>query len=102
MKIFADLAMPPAARELLESGTAGHELIYPQNLASSVLAKSEPDPRFAEAEIAFGQPDVQAIAGAKHLKWIQISSSGITRYDNPQFRALMAERQIKVCNSASV
>jgi phosphoglycerate dehydrogenase-like enzyme len=53
-------------------------------------------------DVAFGQPDPQAIEGPSRLKWIQISSSGITRYDNPKFRALMAERQIAVCNSAIV
>jgi len=36
------------------------------------------------------------------LKWIHVSSSGITRYDNPEFRALMARRNIPLTNSASV
>jgi phosphoglycerate dehydrogenase-like enzyme len=31
-----------------------------------------------------------------------VSSSGITRYDNPKFRALVAERKIAVTNSAGV
>ena len=53
-------------------------------------------------DIAFGQPEPGAIAEASQLKWIHISTSGITRYDNPQFRALMAERKIPVTNSASV
>lgn len=102
MKIFVDLALTPDAAELLREGTAGYELIFPQTPASSVLANPEPDPRFAEAEIAFGQPNPLAIAGAGALKWVHISSSGITRYDNPQFRAEMAERKIAVTNSATV
>jgi phosphoglycerate dehydrogenase-like enzyme len=53
-------------------------------------------------DIAFGQPEPEAIAGAGQLKWIHVSTSGITRYDNPQFRAQMAERKIAVTNSASV
>src|SRR6185369_13541414 len=36
------------------------------------------------------------------LKWVHISTSGITRYDTPEFRALMAGRQIVVTNSATV
>ena len=70
--------------------------------ASSVLAKALRDPQFATADVAFGQPDLQAIAEAGQLKWIHVSSSGITRYDDPQFRALVAERKIVVSNSASV
>lgn len=36
------------------------------------------------------------------MKWIHVSTSGITRYDNAKFRALMADRKIMVSNSASV
>jgi phosphoglycerate dehydrogenase-like enzyme len=101
-KIFVDLAMPPNALQMLREGTQGHQLVFPQKPISSVLAHPEPDPQFGAADIAFGQPDPQAIAGAARLKWIHVSSSGITRYDNPQFRALMAERKIPVTNSADV
>jgi phosphoglycerate dehydrogenase-like enzyme len=53
-------------------------------------------------EVAFGQPDPQAIEKSPQLRWIHISSSGITRYDNPDFRKRVAERKIVVSNSASV
>jgi phosphoglycerate dehydrogenase-like enzyme len=101
-KIFVDLAMPPDALELLKTATRGHQLIFPKKSISSVLVKLEPDPQFATADIAFGQPDTQAIAEAPHLKWIHVSSSGITRYDTPPFRASMAARKIPVTNSAGV
>lgn len=94
--------MSPEDREVLLEGTKGHELVFPQVPVSSVLAKAERDPQFASVDVAFGQPDTQAIAEASQLKWIHVSSSGITRYDNPEFRALMAQRGIPVSNSASV
>lgn len=94
--------MPADALEMLQAGTAGHELVFPKTPATSVLAKPEPDPQFPTVDVAFGQPDPQAIEGAGHLKWIHVSSSGITRYDNPGFRARMAERRIPVTNSAGV
>jgi phosphoglycerate dehydrogenase-like enzyme len=102
LKIFVDFATPPDALELLQAGTKGHQLIFPQKPLASVLSKPEVDSQFATAEIAFGQPDLRAIESAAALKWIHISSSGITRYDTPQFRALMAERKIAVTNSAGV
>jgi phosphoglycerate dehydrogenase-like enzyme len=101
-RIFVDFATPPDALEVLREGTAGHQLIFPKKPAASVLARPEPDPQFATADIAFGQPDTRAIAESARLKWIHVSSSGITRYDNPAFRALMAERKIPVTNSAMV
>jgi phosphoglycerate dehydrogenase-like enzyme len=102
LRIFVDFAAPPDALKLLRDETAGHELLFPRTPAASVLAQAEPDPQLATADIAFGQPDTRAIAAAARLKWINVSSSGITRYDTPQFRALMAERNIPVTNSAGV
>jgi phosphoglycerate dehydrogenase-like enzyme len=102
LRIFVDFALTPEHRELLQAGTRGHQLVLPKTPATSVLVKAERDPQFATVDIAFGQPELEAIAEAKRLKWIHVSSSGITRYDNPQFRAQMAERKIVVTNSASV
>lgn len=102
LRIFVDFAVTPEVLELLQAGTRGHQLVFPKTPVSSVLAGAERDPQFATTDIAFGQPEPEAIAEAGQLKWIHISTSGITRYDNPQFRALMAERKIPVTNSASV
>jgi len=101
-RIFVDYAIPPDALELLQAGTRGHQLVFPQKPVASVLSEPERDPQFATADIAFGQPDPQAVAEAVKLKWIHVSSSGITRYDNPKFRALVSERKITVTNSAGV
>jgi phosphoglycerate dehydrogenase-like enzyme len=102
LRIYADLAMPPDAAALLREGTRGHELVLPPRPISSVLVKAERDPQFATVDVAFGQPDLDAIAEAPRLKWIHVSSSGITRYDTPEFRALAAQRGIAVSNSAQV
>ncbi len=102
LKIFVDLATPPDLLELLQNGTRGHELVLPQTPVTSVLAEAPPDPRFAAADVAFGQPTVRAITAAPGLKWVHVSSSGITRYDNAAFRALAAERKLVVTNSAAV
>jgi phosphoglycerate dehydrogenase-like enzyme len=102
LRIFVDLAMPAEALALLREGARGHELLFPAKPITSVLAKGEPDPAFALADVAFGQPDLQAIASATRLRWIHVSSSGITRYDTPEFRAEMVARGIAVSNSAGV
>ncbi len=102
LRIFVDLAVAPDVLELLQAGTRGHELVFSRTPVSSVLAEAGRDPQFATVDVAFGQPESRAIAEASRLKWVHVSSSGITRYDNPQFRALMAKRKIAVTNSASV
>ncbi len=102
LRIYVDLALPPSAMELLRSGTAGHELVFPAKPATSVLATAERDPQFDSADVAFGQPDTRSIAETTKLQWVQVASAGITRYDTPEFRALVAKRGIAVSNSSGV
>lgn len=102
LRIFVDFATPPEILDLLRSRTKGHDLVFPARPVASVLARAEPDPQFESVDIAFGQPDPASVAGARRLKWIHVSSSGITRYDNAEFRALVARRTIAVSNSAAV
>jgi phosphoglycerate dehydrogenase-like enzyme len=101
-RIFSDSPLSATAARILQEGVAPHEIIVPQKRLSSVLAKPEPDPAFPLADIAFGQPDLESIANSDRLKWIQISTAGFTRYDTPEFRALVAARGLIVTNSSSV
>src|SRR4051794_12840441 len=59
--IFSDARLNDAAARLLREGVEAHEIIFPQKPASSVLARSEPDPGFARADVAFGQPELASI-----------------------------------------
>ena len=102
LRIYVDFAMAPDVLGLLKEGTAGHQLVFPAAPAASALAKPERDPQFVSCDIAFGQPDPQAIEESERLQWVHISTSGITRYDNPRFRELLTERKIQFSNSAHV
>lgn len=101
-KIFSDSQLDEATAQHLVRGAAPHEIIVPAKRPASVLDKPEPDPSFALAEIAFGQPDLESIAASDKLKWIHISTAGFTRYDTPEFRTMVTERGIVVSNSSSV
>jgi phosphoglycerate dehydrogenase-like enzyme len=101
-RIFADLAASDKALQLLQEGTRHHQLLFPSKPATSCLHQGDTDPLMSTAEIIVGQPNPAAIADVPHLKWIQISTSSITRYDTHEFRDLIQQRAIPVCNSASV
>jgi phosphoglycerate dehydrogenase-like enzyme len=101
-KIFSDLPLTEPALELLRAGVAPHEIICPARPAASVLGKSEADPLFDEAEVAFGQPDVACVRGSARLRWVQLASAGFTRFDTPDFRAFAARRRLLVTNSSLV
>jgi phosphoglycerate dehydrogenase-like enzyme len=101
-RIFADIAVPSTTLKFLREITEGHQLLLPSKPVASVLHKADPDPLLYAADIAFGQPDPDALVNARQLQWVHVSSSSITRYDNPAIRKLMAERNVVVTNSASV
>ena len=102
MKIFCDTPLDEVSRSLLVVGAAAHEIVFAKTVAASVLAKPEVDPALLEAEIAFGQPDLESIARNKHLRWVHVSTAGVTRYDTADFRAMAAARGLIVTNSSSV
>ena len=93
LTIFCDYSLDPAALQLLQDGVAPHRLVLPQPGTDSV---------FAQADIAFGQPDVASILASTRLRWAHISSAGFTRYDTPEFRAAAKSRGLRVTNSSSV
>lgn len=102
LHIFVDFIAPEAVLEELRRGTAGHELVFPRVPGKSVLFQTEADPALETVDVAFGQPDPASILQSRRLKWVHISSSGITRYDTPEFRQTLLERGIKLSNSATV
>jgi phosphoglycerate dehydrogenase-like enzyme len=101
-RIFSDAPLTESALKLLREGVASHELLFPAKPVKSVLAKSEADSAFAEAEVAFGQPDLVNIEHSTSLRWMHLTSAGFTRYDTAEFRALAKARGLMVTNSSSV
>jgi len=102
LKIFCDTFLGKTPLKMLREGVAPHELIFPAQMVNSPLAKSGPDPAFAEADIAFGQPDLANIYQSKRLLWAHISSAGFTRYDTAEFREFAAKQDIAITNSSTV
>lgn len=102
LKIFSDPRLSPEILEVLRNGIAPHELMLPAKIAASVLEKSEADPAFAEADIAFGQPDLRSIYDSEKLKWIHTSTAGYTRYDTPEFREHVKKRGLIFTTSSGV
>lgn len=100
--IFSDLAVSGDALDLLRSGVGSHPLIRARRPTSSVLAKAEPDPAFLDAEVAFGQPDLDSVRASARLRWIHLSSAGYARYDTDAFRDFARLRGLRVTNSSQV
>lgn len=101
MKIFTDAGFSGEALDLLQNGLGSDELVQSESRMSVVL-QAKVDPAMNDAEIVLGQPPAKSVLEAKHLKWLEITSAGYTRYDTPEFWRDAKERGLIVTNSSSV
>jgi len=93
---------PAPARDLLQKGVAPHQLIFARSLAPSNLDVGVPDPQLAEADVAFGQPNPDALLNLPRLKWVHLTSAGYERYDRTDLRSAFKARGTVLTNSSSV
>ena len=94
LTIWTNHVFRPEALAVFEQGlrAAGHRLVISPAATASVLAAGAADPTLAEADVAFGQPDVAQVLANTRLKFIELSTAGYTRYDREDFRAAMTAR----------
>lgn len=104
LTIWTNHVFRPEALTVFEQGlrAAGHRLVVSPNATASVLAAGATDPTLAEADVAFGQPEVAQAMASSRLKFIELSTAGYTRYDRDDFRAAMKGRGVPVTNSSGV
>ncbi|MCE0498069.1 MAG: D-2-hydroxyacid dehydrogenase [Methylacidiphilales bacterium] len=102
LRIFCNAEFNDSVLKILRDGIAPHELVFPQRSGESILKVAPADPAIFQADIAFGQPDIESVLKAERLRWLQLTSAGFTRYDTPEFRAAVTARGLVVTNSSSV
>lgn len=104
LTIWTNHGFRPEALALFQQGlaSAGHRLINSPKSSASVLAAGVADPTLAEADIAFGQPDITDVRQQPRLRWVALSTAGYTRYDHADFRAAMVARGTPVTSASAV
>ena len=93
LRIYCDAHFKGDALEQLKAGVVPHQLIMPSETATSTLA---------QADIALGQPDVEAVLKSERLRWVHVTSAGYTRYDTSEFRTTAKSRGLILTNSSTV
>ena len=101
LTIWANPFLTETAEELLVDATAAHHLILAQK-PEHVLDPGVFDPRLLQAEIVFGQPDIEAIQQSEIVRWVHISSAGYARYDTGEMQSFLKKRSAMMTNSSSV
>lgn len=81
MIAWCDTVFPEAAERRLRDGLAGVELRRAARPLTTNLAGSAWEPGMVGAEVAFGQPGLDAVARTPTLRWVHLTSAGWTRYE---------------------
>lgn len=102
LKIWTNAKFSEAATRLLKEGTRSHCLIEGAVLRASVLDAGGCDPGFAEADIALGQPDPADCISSAHIRWVELTSAGYTRYETAEFFTALQSRGTAFTNASSV
>ena len=102
LRIWCNYPLDEPAVRLLREGTRGHELVLhePPDDAETVRDAADAPPE--DAEILFGQPDPEGLVANAHVRWVQLSSAGYTRYDREDLRAAFRARGAVLSNSSHV
>jgi phosphoglycerate dehydrogenase-like enzyme len=102
LTIWCNAKLAEPAQQLLVDSVRPHRLVVSLQASVSVLTPGKPDPALAEADVAFGQPNVEQSIECSRLRWIEVTSAGFTRYDREDFRDAMGRRGAAFTNSSSV
>ncbi len=100
--IWCNARFSSDVENLLREGIRPHRLIMADQTSPDYLAATPTDAALAQADIAFGQPAVDALLAAERIRWVHITSAGYTRYDTDAFRAACRERNLILTNSSTV
>jgi len=102
LRIWYNMNYPAAATEVLKKGVPPHQLVFARSLQASNLDAGAPDPQLEEADVAFGQPNPDALLNLPRLKWVHLTSAGYERYDRKDLRSAFKARGTILTNSSSV
>lgn len=90
-------------QRLVEGVTAahsdgGHTLHLVDESTSSDLSRSW----LADADVAFGQPPVEALVASERIRWIELGSAGYEKYDRPDLHAFLKKHAAPLTNAGGV
>jgi phosphoglycerate dehydrogenase-like enzyme len=93
LRIWSNMPCAEHVLSLLQEGARPHELI---------IAPNQTEHQLDDIDVAYGQPNPEAVLRSRRIKWVQVNSAGYTRYDNIAFRQAFRSRGGALTNSSSV
>jgi phosphoglycerate dehydrogenase-like enzyme len=93
LTVWTNHRMDAEQEARLRRATAAHRLLLGAEATPAALE---------HADVAFGQPPVDAARDSRQLAWVQLSSAGYGSYDRPDVREVFASRGAVLTKSSLV
>jgi phosphoglycerate dehydrogenase-like enzyme len=97
LKIWSNVKYADIALAILGESAKVHDLHFSTGRGGEKDALA-----LTEADIAFGQPDPEAIIQSKKIRWVHLDSAGYEKYDTEAMREALRIRGATLTNSSSV
>lgn len=81
---------------------APHRVVVSQVTSKSNLVAGARDPAALDAEILYGQPNIQDVLESTKVQWVQLTTAGYTRFDDPKILGAMRDKGIAFCNASKL
>lgn len=102
LTVWCNLPLTEKALGELRAGLGPHRLVRAVEMPTYNQPLGRPDPRLLEADVVFGQPEVDQCVASQHLLWVHLASAGYTTFADAGARALLIARGVPVTTSSSV
>jgi phosphoglycerate dehydrogenase-like enzyme len=102
LTVWCNLPLPESALAALTAGLAPHRLVLAVEMPEYNQPLGRPDRLLPEADIAFGQPEVDQCLASSRLLWVHLTSAGYTTFASADVRAALIEHSVPVTTSSSV
>ena len=102
LTVWCNLQLTESALTELRTGLGPHRLVRAAELSTCLQPIGRHDSALAEADFAFGQPEVDQCLASARMRWVHLASAGYTTFAGNDVRAQFVARGIPLTNSSSV
>jgi phosphoglycerate dehydrogenase-like enzyme len=102
LTVWCNLRLPDRALAMLWAGLGPHRLVRAAEMPLYNQPLGRTDPLLPEADVVFGQPEVDQCLASTRLLWVHLASAGYTTFASADARAALVARGIPVTASSSI
>jgi phosphoglycerate dehydrogenase-like enzyme len=102
LTVWCNLSLDQGALAALADGLGPHRLVRAIELPEYNQPLGRPDRLLPEADVVFGQPEVDQCIASRRLLWVHLASAGYTTFASTDARVALGTRSIPVTTSSSV